>query len=180
MKRGFQLFKTRNTQDSINIELLEDKFKIKIPPLYKLFIKTFHVGNIPLETDKLIINKQVFDGNCVITEFERNNIMFVDFISIEQSLSIRKEMFDEDDAINIEGYIPIIRTASNAIIHIGSKGLEADKLILDSDHPERFKILGVNIFEFVQTLVLEEIKYNSFNHSNLYKNWEEDFWRLRE
>ena len=71
---------------------------------------------------------------------------------------------------------------------VGTLGDECDKIIIDTDTFEqkgRFKIIANDIFEFVRAfkpVKVDLVDYVSkdIKHKQLYKNWGEDFWRVRE
>jgi hypothetical protein len=186
MKRGFELLKTRSLDDVIDVSSLEKEYSIELPYLYKLFLQTFKIEEKLIYTDRVYSRHfdDFFECSYFRTELDHDNIMFTGFLPIEQSFHIRETMYDKDDEIITKGYLPIGHSALNATLHLGTNGDEKDMLILESDKSQRFTNLQVNIFEFVRSIVLVEVDrdfmVDGILHSQLYKNWGEDFWRVKE
>lgn len=51
MKRGFELFKTKNQNEKINLLEYDNKFGFQLPPLFKIFIETFETGEESLKRE---------------------------------------------------------------------------------------------------------------------------------
>ncbi|MFK7903550.1 MAG: hypothetical protein AB8B69_00420 [Chitinophagales bacterium] len=149
---------------------------IFLPPLYKLFFTYFEVGDywtlFDVEKgDDEIYNKTPFLTrvttdfsppvvNCLYTE---EQIIFNDI---------------EDSNYIAVGYIDV------EILLIGHNPSNKDMVFkhrfsdrIDSD-PSFVKI-AENIFEYAQMLEEVEVDFCKENKHRLYKNWGEDFWRLR-
>jgi hypothetical protein len=184
MKRGFELLKTRSLNEKIDFKSLEAKYGINIPPLYRMFLNMFYIGEDSIYFDKYYSDeyKDFFPCSDFFYEPDRDKVMFTGFLSIENSLEIRSTAYEGDEVFS-KGLIPIGHTASNSAIHIGTQGEEVDKIIFDSDSPGRFENLGINIFEFMQHIVLKPLPREDIigrvDQSQLYRNWNEEFWRVK-
>ena len=90
--------------------------------------------------------------------------------------------YNTEDVVIQKGYIPFATTSWSLTLHIGTRGEETDMIILEYDSAEG-ESMGINVFEFIQSLVLYEIKDEDMpfgiKKSDIYKNWGEDFWRVR-
>ena len=188
MKQGLELFKVR-TANFVDIEALEKKFKIVIPPIYRLFIQNFEeeisVDRYfhPISNRELKCNAIKFindDGG--IDDDDR--VTFKNFGKTEESLEMYfsgnhywDELYDEEGDL-----LPIGSSQSSDIFALGFKGKRKDQIIMfDELHPDGLWKVSDNIFEFIRRLRLVELNslYHNKQYSQLYKNWGEDFWRIR-
>lgn len=179
MKKGFELLMTRNWNDRINIEEIQIKNNIQLPPIFKLFIETFELDYEKIERDKLIKEGEKFPYYLSDFIYEPDkNINFAGFNSIETIIKIKED--DEDWVKN--KYLPIGYCSFNGGLLVGTIGENIDKIILhDYEREPYFRVIANDIFEFVKGLVLLPHKWyiEKFGITNIYKNWGEDFWRIR-
>jgi len=176
MKQGLELFKVR-TANFVDIEALEKKFKIVISPIYRLFIQNFEEE---ISVDRYFDPISNDDGG--IDDDDR--VTFKNFGKTEESL----EMYFSgnhywDELYEEGGLLPIGSSQSSDIFALGFKGKRIDQIIMfDELHPDGLWKVSDNIFEFIRRLRLIELDslYHSQQYSQLYKNWGEDLWRLRE
>jgi len=65
-------------------------------------------------------------------------------------------------------------------IFVGLKDEYEEKIIIDTDYIDRFKIVSNNVFEFIRGLESVEIEkdyiYKNVDTDNLIKNWKADKW----
>lgn len=182
LKRGFELLKTRPVNEEINLEILERKYGVKLPPKYTFFVNTFEVGKSNNDIAYETINnvKQYCAGVSYFSDnISDEEVMFANFQTVESTIS----NYDADDDWLENGYLPIGTCGHGGSILLGTKGTTSDCVFLEDNTQEVIK-LNENIFDFVRSLVLlsipqeeliENIKYNQ-----LYKNWGEDFWRIKK
>lgn len=169
----------------LNIDELEAKNNIKLPPVYKAFITTFkaHFPNFQfqLEEDKEKVNvifPKYFSGTS-IQEFsiDDNSICPIIFKEPEELLN-----FDKDDMWGgWEGDIIFIADHSYwGGLMLGIKEHNADKIYHQDGGPT--KLIANNIFEFLKDIyyVEDTDDFPNLDLSNLYRNWDERFWRLRK
>lgn len=181
MKRGFELLKTRSLKDAVDISSLEEKYRIKLPPLYRLFCETFHLGDDSILTDKYMnpMNKNDFRYCTFYSYVKDREVRFAGFNSLENALQYST---NTDEWIENK-YIPIGHVGFNGAILLGTTESECDKIILQNfdTHPE-YKILADDIFQFVRELVLEPVPeadlLGGATFLRFYKTWTEDFWRI--
>ena len=185
MKHAFELLKSRpNTDKLVNLEELEQTYNIKIPPIYKSFLNMFYMEENDICIDRVYVEDKnyKFDFSHIFSTYDPDDIIIVGLITIEKSLKRRKDIYSPDSAVIQNGYIPFIDTVLDIVIHIGTQGEETDMVIFDYDGGD-CRNMGINVFEFVQSLVLYEVKDEDMpfgiKKSDIYKNWGEDFWRVR-
>jgi len=181
MKKGFELLKTKDYTDIISIESLEKKYGITIPNLYRVFAQTFVLGENCISSDLFYHPK--FNDNRYVSYFgytKKPEIEFSGFNTIENSILFSIEIENKDD-------IEYLAIGYNTIggISIGIKGDKKDVVFLytPDGYPEEYTKLCDNIFEFMKGLeeiVQPEEYLDGVKYSQLYKNWGDDIWRVRE
>jgi len=187
MKHGFELLKTRDLSNPLDVGILEKKYHISVPPLLRLFCETFVING---EEDIDIYNEMYLPPstelnklrNCTMYEYMPNEeVMFSHFVSLEFALS----NMGNDDAWVENQHIPIGVSGFNGGIVIGTKLHEQDYVILeDPDGLVQYTKIADNIFEFVRGLTQipsdeDELEIFDTTFAQLYRNWGEDFWRVR-
>lgn len=182
MTTGFQLLKTRKLNEMIDIEFIEQKYDVKLPPIYKLFVKTFHIGEDLIYSDRYLnpLDNQIYHCNYFVYAQDRE-VMFSGFNDIEKSISLKNEVEKWAE----KNYIPIGYCGFNGAILLAVNGAEEDNIILhDFDGEIEFKKIANNVFEFMQGLVLENVSEQALkggiHFSDLFKNWDESFWEVRK
>ena len=181
MKRGFELLRTRPINEDLDIEALEESYSIKLPPLYRIFVETFVLGEDLIQSDRYISsNGSKFHASYFVYEVDLE-VMFGGFNDLNKVLSLK----DEVEEWSSNGYLPIGYCGFNGGILLGTNGEDKDKIILhDFDGEVEFRPIANNIFKFVRGLVLKPIDEihlkDNAKFDQLYKNWGEEFWRIRE
>lgn len=137
MRTGFQLLETRYLEEPINILAIEKKYSMTLPPLLKLFLETFKVGKL--------------SGHVLY--FPNQEVGFDNFLpSIEDMIACSISP-DEDEEFLEKKLIPIATSGIHSGgICVGMMGEFKDKIVLDTDYLDRFKVINDNIFEFVRGL----------------------------
>jgi hypothetical protein len=177
------------------IELLRKKSKEQntiqdLPPLYTIFSDTYMLGRNAtfvekfMYHDELILLSSVLYSNPV---FEYENIFsyFFDIEELKQELDLYKEKYEK---YHKQGFITIGLFEINDAILLGVEENNLDeiwKLNGDwGDEQPYCQKLTSNIFEFVNLFRRDLIKINlvtrKINECDLYKNWGEDFWRVKK
>ena len=190
MKTGIELFKLNDQNISSQFEQFQREFGFEVPPLYKAFISLFKIGRglmspqiflHPNEDLKLEMGVLHYNGE------HSNYIGLYDLFSVEECIQAKNNAFDPDDDIWKLNLVPIGECFSNNILMMGV-GLEnRDKIYLENSNlfvgDKRLLFICNDIFEFLRNLCLKDEEspgYGVRSYDQLYKNWGEDFWRVRE
>lgn len=179
-KRGFELFTTRPPLENIDIDSLEKTHGIKLPPLYKVFMQTFYcTGTEYLYTEKFLKTDNTPSLLAATSAYRgiEGTESFAGFYDLETVLNA-KDQIEEWSGNN---YLPIADAFhGHGAILVGTQPQDQDQIILHNDEFDRFTKIADNIFEFSRNIELEVEFYEyHVNHSKLYKNWGENFWRLK-
>ncbi|MDF7819360.1 SMI1/KNR4 family protein [Runella sp. MFBS21] len=190
LKRSFANFRPRDLEESIELEAFIKKIDIVLPPLYSAFVKSFAFSR-----EENLISEQVFIKVHNYKSYlghvyylpDKEKLLIGDFFSIEESLSIRNRLYNINDDVFSKKLLPIGEDSTgHFIIMVGCGNDNQDKIFIESGDEsfvagERFTLIANDIFEFVRGFAfitrddMDDIKYN-----RLYRNWGEDFWRVRE
>lgn len=195
MKKGFELLKTRPLKDKISFTSLENELGIKVPPYYRLFHETFI---IPENDNHFWYMSEINELKPILSkkytgyskeELGINFLSTFDIVSnyLEAYNNYKKYEFAEGE-INLF-YEKLLLPIGNCEaynrygggIGVGTQGEEQDKIILirDPEDEAQVEIIADNVFEFVRGIE-SFIAWEEPNVKDLYKNWGEDFWRVRK
>lgn len=182
-KTGFSMLDARNIENSIDIDALERQYGLKLPPIYRLFIQTYYLGEKKIHRETYW-NDESNDFSYLSTySFAPNpNVGFSHFNDVEKSFEIWSSGW-LDDTIYKKKYFPIA-SGNFGGIYLGLDTQETDKIIFDGESKDRFTILSDNIFDFMRSVSVQLLdeKYLSSRicYEQLYKKWGEEFWRVGE
>jgi hypothetical protein len=185
-KVGFELFKTRNLNEKLDISGFEQNSQKKLPKLYRIFIETF------------IFEKSFFRRDCTLKDPENNterdfmlqkylpregDFTVDEFLSLDRIIENLQSSTVHDDAVHPSDLLKIATTSMNQSILVGIGTHNQDKIYWGRpDLQPQYIELADNIFEFIRGIVLvpiEEQNLFGYKYSQLYKNWGEDFWSVR-
>ncbi len=179
MIKGFEIFRTRNSYllSEINI----------YPPFYNKFYSTFEIGQGKLYSPSVYLD-QIKQIAGIVDQKIDLEVDFVinDFLSFEESKIFLQNSYEADDEIHGKFY-PIAECDSNKAILIGIDKSNSDQVFIENTNlfsdGSRFKYLASNIFEFITKISfveMEQIGYGINSYNNLYKEWNEKFWRVKK
>ena len=191
MLHGFQLLKTRRPDENINLSKIESDFGFSLPPLFKIFLSTFQLGkNNVLKTEKYLhprLGDYFICSAPLYFPLKDNNKWFLSvsyFESIEQILNDWKSYSKNEKEWTEYGFLRIAGIGQGGGLFVGTRSDTKDAIYqVVWDWEEPYMKVAENIFEFIKgfvhtsdSLILRE----EYSQSQLYKNWDEDFWRIRE
>lgn len=178
------ILKYRNIHESVNLHELQSKYSFELPPIYKVFVETFCLGEDNIIREKYLLknSNDYFDCKSYNFFFNEENIGFSHFIEIEKAFEVYSSG-GLSDLVYEKKYFPIASSDGNGL-YLGTTSIEADKVLWDGADGNIPKIIANNVFEFLRGIKIENIKeeylYGNIKQSQLYKNYSEDFWRVRE
>jgi hypothetical protein len=164
-----------------------NRMTLAFPPIYQLFSNFFNLKRGGLKKIKF---KSTEDGNLTTfgyfiyyLEQEKDEYEIYDFFSLEESLEIHERLYTVSDSENDDGLFPIGSCSFDTMIMVGTKPENQDQIFFERNRKEKIVKVANNIFEFIQSCEfqeMEEIFIAPVNYKQLYQNWREDFWRVRE
>lgn len=176
MKKAFSLLKSRNYGEKPDFLLLEER-GIFLPPLYKIFFSYFKPGDLSILFNVEKGDEEIYQKTPFLTWASTDLCpQVIDCLFTEEEIIFND--IESSDYIAI-GYINV------EVLLVGINSTNKDEIFqhrfndrIDSD-PSFVKI-AENIFEYVQTIEEIETDFAKKNKHLLYKNWGENFWRLRK
>jgi hypothetical protein len=178
------IFKFREIQDSVDVTSLENKYGFQLPPIYKLFAETYLLGeeNIFRDTFLLEIYNDYFYCKSYQFLFNEIDIGFSHFVEIEKAFKVYSSggLSDLDYE---KQWFPIASSGGDGL-SVGTQGEERDKIFFSNADGIYPQIIANNVFEFIRGIKIEKIEedklYGNVKYNQLYKNFNEDFWRVQK
>ncbi len=123
---------------------LEEKFKVKLPPIFKAYVKTFEFGKFNPTPKHTVIHSN-------------EKICYDDFA---RSLNRVIEIYlSQDEIYTKPKVLPIIGSCYHHGICLGIGKENADKIFLYEDPTVELKLISNNILEFISEL--KEVHWDS-------------------
>lgn len=154
--------------DLINLTGLENKIGIKIPPIYRSFIKNFDgiLGEIVLDDSK---NELQTLSYYIYKKKDGEDILFEDFMPIDQSLI----NFDNSDSWIENKVMPIGNHSHGGGILVGIGVSNTDKIYYE--HGNGIELIEPDIFSFIKNLIF--LENDEIETKGIYKGWKDEYWR---
>ncbi len=163
-----------------------------IPPLYQHFLSNYKLGVEEIQKQKLFYDNHLMTLTCIgflttITDRLYENSIYYFFLEDEILEELYKYLNNPLD-YHLEGFILIGRFDIADSILLGIEGERLDEIWslngdLGYDRPD-IQMISKDIFSFFrlckEELIEMNLKMRGINASQLYRNWGEDFWRVRE
>ncbi len=180
-KNIFRFLQFRET--ILDINHLENKYQITLPPIYRSFITVFQPCFAHI---KYKFNNKEGYGSFVVPIY--SSIEKDSYTSDDDEFSF--DFFKEPEEVlsfqrSNEGYLKDFLFIANhgysggLLVGIGESN--KDKIFHNTDS-SIIEYIAENIFELIQKMHLAKYDFESppIDEKNLYKNWGEDFWRIKE
>ena len=189
MKNGLELLKIRPLNETLDISNFEKKHSLILPCIYKVFQQTYYLRKeSTFSYDKYFNPNSSRLNGFMIQSFDslytNKEIMINSLYSLEESIELIKIIFtEEDNEIWEKGLFLIGENDLNEYFFVGVNGENKDNIYWErTDLNPRFIKIANNIFEFIRgiSIISNELHLGDYKFSQLYKNWGEDFWRVRE
>lgn len=181
-------FKVRPDFQSIrqNIEAFEQKNTINLPPYYKSFIENYDT-NKRIEDIISVYLPQFDTQSCFMHSYYQNdkdNILFYNFFELDEIMKNMKVVYPEDHEIWKQEFLAIGECAFQIYLLVGIGEHNKDKIYAESATEKvKLRYLCDNIYDFFRDYIVEideSCLPKGKCATDLYKNWGEDFYRIRE
>lgn len=174
-------------EKTIDFDELEKKYKIRIPYTYKLFVCSFKLGEDSLRKEYYWNTKKDLKSPLLSYYFGEGStyISVEDFVSFPEAIELRETDADQFSNDNL-GMMRIAFTndAGGGGVYIGMKEDNFGKVYKASwdflNEEDGLIEIAQTIFDFVYGLKSVLNSFDGVDTTKLYKNWGEDFWRVRE
>ncbi len=174
LRRGFELLKTRPLKDALNVELIENEYKITIPPMYRFFSQLFYL-RLEFKGD-LIEGKGYLSKLKYLPEINLTNdeLLFDDLFPLDFSAST----YEEYDFWSEKGLMQIGDGPSEGGILLKIEGDNIDSIVYNDGN--KYYKLSDNIFDFFKDVVIVQVESSEINIANIYKYWNDEKWRNKQ
>jgi hypothetical protein len=181
IRKGLEILKANRSREAEKLPS-----EIPFPPIYGLFAKYFELGEDGFDYDRYYLDTRGDFFYCQILYYgprgkESDNITFThfdDLVTVKNNWEKKLGYTEKEIDMNL---LRIGGIALGGGLFVGTDQ-ETDSIFLHIwDSAEGLIKLEDDIFSFASKLVLEpdEVLPGNVKHSQLYKNWGEDFWRVR-
>jgi hypothetical protein len=183
-------FKTRTDDFQIQRDIIEFEKNtgIILPPILKIFFFNYDTVTSSRIEDLLKVydSKLDTDFSFVSSYFllDPDNILFYNFFKLKDIKEVMEKVYSKDDEIWQKEMIPIGECAFQMYLMVGYGNENKDRIYIESVTEDvRIRYLCENIFDFFRNYIVEideNCLPDGVQIDQLYKNWSEDFWRVRD
>jgi hypothetical protein len=184
IKRGLELFSVREDINSVSFD------GGSLPPIYKSFVLNYEASRSKGVNPVLYLDDRYDEKMSLVRLRYIENpdyVSFGCFFSLEESIEIMSFAFNENKDL-LKNYRLIGEDASgHYFLAVGLNKNNLDQIYIESSDlsfpgGERFTLIAQDIYQFINRLAFVEMEDGigyGVEYSQLYKNWGEDFWRVR-
>jgi hypothetical protein len=183
----YNALELRSLEDKPDIDFLQRSLGFELPNMYKFFIEAFQVGDGKVRYEKFLNPENDKIVPCVSVQFlpfkGGKELFFNGLFSIEELISDWKSYTSSSKEWQNYGMLRIADIGVGGGLFLGIKDSMRDKIYrVVWDWDEDYEFVANDILEYYKGLGVDEDFSNmrKYKYSQLYKNWGEDFWRVRE
>lgn len=184
---ALQVMHPRRPENAIDWTKIENE-NFRLPPVFKIFHNTFNVETI-LEKNWYSYFSNEYKKLSMFGFYDHYKIpyLILDAIfRVEDLEALLPKYLDIKDEIEREIYdqqvIPIAYCPTQELIVLGVGRHNEDKIYYYRRYEEeKLRLVSENIFEFFRDyyVKIDAFYLHGTPLSSLYRNWNEDFWRIR-
>jgi hypothetical protein len=183
---ALQLMTTRESTNQIDWSKIEHE-SFKLPPIFKIFHSVYDISTLSRPYSYYSNQYKMVDTFCIFEHKVLKGEVFDTIFHPNQLEEMLPKMLDFEDDIDQEileqDVIPIIYCPGQELVMLGVGKSNADKIFYFARwKEERLALVAENIFEFFKDyyIEIEPVYLHGITLNQLYRNWNEDFWRVRE
>ncbi len=159
------------------------EFPITLPPLYHLFLNTFDLGKEQKYGEKYLNAKNEKEDFLGFYWSHTDGDIKIECLFNEEDLLTDIAHKDYEEMYQDLNIVRIGYTGYSGSVFIGvDANSNIDQIFINIDYIRLISCAN-NIFEFVSkvnaNIDQKQIDTSKLNIDNLYKNWHEDFWRIK-
>jgi hypothetical protein len=184
---GLNLYPLRSLNETI-----KGVANITLPPIYTSFLSLFQVGKDQKMLAQVYLderyNEKLGVARCVNEKYP-DNVFLGSLYLPEESVEITSRIYDANDSIHDQDLFLIGEDASgHNFFMVGTGEFNNDQIFIESTDlsfpdGERITKLFDDVYQFIGSFLIVEIESGigyGVEYEQLYKNWGEDFWRVKE
>lgn len=158
-----------------------------VPPIYRLFAETFVLQRESIHRPGFTSLKDDSMRTCatytIHIDEEDDQMELYDFFSVDEISEVRQRLYDGQGELKEKGLLPVGSGSHDIIILVGTLNPAVDHVFLEKNYGSRLIKVADNIFQFLTMFKfqeLEEVFIKPYKFSQLYKNWGDDTWKVRD
>ena len=174
--RGFDALFSNNCIVEFDFSHYEKQKSVILPQAYKEFLTRYKTGFNSLRYEYYLNLQMNMKIPLLAYHYEKDGIFYpvMDFFGINHVLGVQE---DSDEEL---GLFSFMSTTFGGSFCLGVKKNDAfGKIFFSSWDSNKPIYLANNIGDFIRDIHSVFI-HNNIEKESLYKNWGEDFWRIRE
>ncbi|WP_103068641.1 SMI1/KNR4 family protein [Aquimarina sediminis] len=183
-KEQISFLRFRNKK--INIEEIEKQNEVQLPPVYKSFLNVLN-PYFTHQTYKVSDSREANSFIAYIYSSKNKDSYSIDDdeLSLENFMDINELFICEGykHYVNQYGLLPISIHGFNGGLLVGINEDNQDEIYLTQD-TEEINFIANNIYEVLLNIKPIVVNFENFDEKidteKFYKNWGEDFWRVKE
>lgn len=170
----------------------KDEHGVTLPPFYSLFLNTYSVGKSQPKNSIVYLDERYNEKlglvRCVYDP-DPENVVLGNLFQVSESKEIQLRVFEKSDPIfDMNVFLIGEDGTGHYFFMVGIGKDNADQIFIESSDltfpgGNRLTKLADNIFDFMKSFNLREIEDGigyGVEYNQLYKNWNENFWRVRK
>jgi hypothetical protein len=167
---------------ALDVQILEDKYGIVLPPIYRSFIRVFK----PYFAHQKLANENIDTFKSFVTPFysslkldsytiDDDEFAFESFKELEEVMT-----FERSNKGHLKNLLFIANHGYSGGLLLGIGKENKDKIFHNTDDTI-IKYIAEDIYDLLgkMHLIQYDFELPSVETSRLYKNWGEDFWRMK-
>jgi len=170
----------------LDVSFVEETYGVKLPPIYRSFISVFKPEFAFIKIKRPNEDYQGFIYPCYSTKVKEtytmddDELMFSHFRSPEELF-----VYGQSNVDHLKGYCLIAEHSYAGGLLVGIGEHNQDQIFHIADSAD-ISFMENNIFELIHRMGLVHDNMDPpldpplVDTSKLYKNWGEDFWRMKE
>lgn len=176
----FLKVKTDLTENEKEVFLMSG---VTLPPLYHFFSQLFEVGDETFKKISYLEDNELCQLGTWTFRVNGEKIHLEEFLSLDKILASFPVASQDNEWIKHKLLrVAYLGQAGFGGLYLGCSSNNLDEIwVFNSDSECQFTKVSENIFTFLKQISFDT-EFGDFesDYSNLYKNWGEDFWRIRE
>jgi hypothetical protein len=165
---------------------------IDLPPIYSSFLNIYQVGKEQPMFAQVYLderyNEKLGVARCVNEKYP-DNVSLGGMFLPEESVEIMSRIYSSDDSIYSQDLFLIGEDGTGHFFYMVGIGEDnKDQIFIESSDlsfsgGERVTKIFDDVYQFMRSFLIVEIESGigfGIEYSQLYKNWSEDFWRVKE
>ncbi|MFK7933879.1 MAG: hypothetical protein AB8G22_10235 [Saprospiraceae bacterium] len=190
MKEGLSAFQLKTPKEVIETHEIIKQHGLALPPKYSVFCTQFKLGIDFMKGSALYMSEKICINDSLRSFFSgglnhpKLKDLFIGFYGLEDALEHHfSQVNNQHSMLTIHELFPIGSCDGQADICVGISKKNIDKIYFVEHEFQEIEEIYVDVFSLVNDFTMgfhKWFKESNISPNQLYKNWDEDFWRIRQ